>query len=105
MRLLVKEASVAMAIRREVIKLRDLSDAYTNERITKVQFSARATKVVARLCELAQGAERFDVVLPVVEFGVFSKSFWRWYNWWAGVRPGRDWIESPHTPAFKLVIV
>jgi hypothetical protein len=100
------EATVFLSCLTAVNQLRSLASAYEVGEITRVAFSRQATRIVADLSELADATERFDVVLPVIEFGKFSASFWRWFNWWSDKdhRPKCDWISYRSTPAFALVI-
>jgi len=84
--------------------------------------------VLSQLASTAEATERFDIVLPVMDYGQFSPYFWRWYNWWddylkglqsreinlidrmarnrkpgvEGYRPEGDWNRYRHTPAFRL---
>jgi hypothetical protein len=87
--------------------------------------------ILGQLNAAADATERFDIVLPVMDYGRFSPFFWRWFNWWDDYfkeltsrqscqierlareakqsaehyRPREDWVRYRHTPAFNLVIL
>lgn len=66
----------------------------------------KCSRAMDRLCVLAQASERFGVVMPVVAFGEFARSFWRWLNWWSGPAPRvGHWSEAPDKKAFTAVMV
>jgi hypothetical protein len=124
------ELSIFLACVTAVNQLRGLAAEYEAGELTRIAFSRRSTGVVAELSELAGATERFDIVCPVLEFGLFSPFFWRWFNWWndfvkehtprqvsylvrlartrtdgsSGHRPSDDWLRYRNTPAFALVI-
>ncbi|HTL16712.1 MAG TPA: hypothetical protein VL793_05710 [Patescibacteria group bacterium] len=124
------EVSIFLACMAAVDELRALATTYESGELTRVAFSRRSTRVVAELSELANATERFDIVCPVLEFGLFSPFFWRWFNWWSDYlqdlsprqltrveklsqepeysskqpRPPAHWLKYRSTPAFALVI-
>ena len=128
--LIAPELSIFLACMGTVDELRDLAASYESGDLTRVAFSRRSTRVVAELSELANATERFDIVCPVLQFGVFSPFFWRWFNWWNDYlqdlspqrlarveklsqqpeysskqpRPPAHWLKYRNTPAFALVI-
>ena len=99
-------------------------------RIDEAEFSHRINNLLWQLTRMAEATQRFDIVLPVTEFGRFSPSFWRWFNWWNDYRksltptkinhlerlaqeratalnhhrPMGDWLRYRQTPAIKLEI-
>jgi len=124
------EISVFIACRGMVDELRRLACAFNAQQMTKRLFMGKCKAVLASLHEAAEITERFDVVLPVVDYGQFSPFFWRWFNWWDDYmqgltprqigqlerlarerkptldrhRPREDWLRYRHTPAFSLVV-
>src|SRR5216684_5406454 len=76
------EVSVFMVCRAMVEELRTLACAFNAHQITKRLFMAKCKTVLSHLHEAAEVTERFDIVLPVMEYGRFSPFFWRWFNWW-----------------------
>src|SRR5215472_16287423 len=66
------EVVVFMACRGMVEELRSLAEAFHTQEMTKRVFMARCRAVLARLNEAATVTERFDVVLPVFDYGRFS---------------------------------
>jgi hypothetical protein len=125
------EVLVFMACRGMVDELRSLAEAFHAEEMTKRVFMARCRAVLARLNEAASVTQRFDIVLPVFDYGQFSPFFWRWFNWWDDYlkelrpkqlahiawlanklkpaieahRPPEHWLRYRHTAAFTLVVL
>ncbi|HZR21313.1 MAG TPA: hypothetical protein VFE51_28790 [Verrucomicrobiae bacterium] len=124
------ELSIFLACVASVKELRGLAAEFESGELNRIAFSRRSTGIVAELSALASATERFDIVCPVIEFGVFSPFFWRWFNWWndflkdytprqvsylvrlartgtatsSGYRPKDHWLSYRSTPAFALVI-
>ena len=112
-----------------VNQLRGLERAFKNREITRGAFLDKSNAVLGQFNEAVATTERFDIVLPVMDYGQFSPFFWRWFNWWddffkglsalqivevervarergpavAAYRPDSHWIGYRHTPAFTLV--
>jgi hypothetical protein len=125
------EISVFIACRGMVDELRRLACAFNAQQMTKRLFMGKCRAVLASLHEAAEITERFDVVLPVMDYGRFSPFFWRWFNWWDDYfkeltprqtahlewlanklkpsveahRPREHWLRYRHAPAFTLVIL
>jgi len=125
------EAAVFLACRGMVEELRGLAYAFAASEISKSTFMNRCKAVLTHLNQAADATERFDIVLPVMDYGRFSPFFWRWFNWWddyfkeltprqvgqierlaredkpsiKNYRPRADWVQYRHGPAFTLVIV
>ncbi|SRR6266404_5008189 len=125
------EAAVFLACRGMVEELRKLAYAFTASQISKNTFMNRCKAVLSHLNQAADATERFDILLPVMDYGRFSPFFWRWFNWWDDYfkeltprqvgqierlarerkpsvkkhRPSEDWVRYRHTPAFTLVIL
>ena len=125
------EVSVFIACREMIDELRRLACAFSAQQVTKRVFMLKCKAVVARLNEAADATERFDIVLPVMDYGRFSPFFWRWFNWWDDYlkeltprqvahiewlanrlrpaveahRPREHWLHYRHAPAFTLVIL
>ena len=125
------EVSVFMVCRAMVEELRSLAGAFNAQEITKRVFMSKCKTVLAQLHEAAEVTERFDIVLPVMDYGQFSPFFWRWFNWWDDYlkelsprqvahiqwlanklkpaidahRPGAHWLRYRHAAAFTLVIL
>src|SRR5689334_9259609 len=76
------EVSVFMACCGIVDELRGVACAFNAHQISKRLFMAKSKGILARLHDVAEITERFDIVLPVIEYGRFSPFFWRWFNWW-----------------------
>lgn len=101
------EISVFLICRAMVEELRNLAGAFNAQEITRRGFMARCKTVVSQLNEAVAATERFDVVLPVMDFGQFSPFFWRWFNWWddylKDLTPGQvaqiEWLASHLKPA------
>jgi len=111
-------------------QLRGLERAFKKAEIDRDTFRDESSAVLERFNEAAAATERFDIVMPVFDFGQFSPFFWRWFNWWndyfksltprqigdikrlarervASVndrRPADHWVRYRHTPAFTLVL-
>jgi len=112
-----------------VNQLRALERAFKNCEITRAAFLDKSNAVLGQFNEVVAATERFDIVLPVIDYGQFSPFFWRWFNWWddffkgltavqiveieriarerlpciSDYRPESHWIGHRHTPAFTLV--
>ena len=125
------EVSVFMACRGMVEELRRLAGAFNSQAISKRVFMTKCKAVLSRLNEAATVTERFDILLPVIDYGRFSPFFWRWFNWWDDYlkeltprqvahiewlanklkpaldahRPREHWLRYRHAPAFTLVIL
>jgi len=125
------EVSVFLACRELVQELRGLAEAYNVQEITKRVFMSKCRAVLTRLNEAVAITERFDIVLPVSDYGRFSPFFWRWFNWWDDYlkemrpsqiariqwlasklkpcveahRPREHWLRYRRTAAFTLVIL
>jgi hypothetical protein len=125
------EVAVFLACRGMVEELRNLAYAFAAAEISKSTFMNRCKAVLTHLNQAADATERFDIVLPVMEYGRFSPFFWRWFNWWddyikeltprqvgqierlarddkpslKNYRPREHWMRYRHGPAFTLVIV
>jgi hypothetical protein len=125
------EVSVFMVCRRMVEQLRDLACAFNAQEMSKRVFMTRCKAVLSQLNEAAEATERFDIVLPVMDYGQFSPFFWRWFNWWDDYfkeltprqaahlewlckklkpsadahRPREHWLRYRHAAAFTLVIL
>jgi hypothetical protein len=116
----VPEGGVFLAILGGVNQLRSLVSDYEAGKITRTSLSRKGSGIIGDLCKIAEDTQRFDVVCPVVEYGVFSDSFWRWFNWWNDYaitlttrrrldgmlkrRPPGDWAKHRKTPAFEPYI-
>ena len=111
-------------------QLRSLERAFKNAEIDRSAFLDKSNAILCLFNEAVAATERFDIVMPVFDFGQFSPFFWRWFNWWndyfksltpmqigdikrlarkqvASVdnhRPGDHWVHYRHTPAFTLVL-
>ena len=112
-----------------VNQLRALERAFKNHEITRGAFLDKSNAVLGQFNSAVAATERFDIVLPVIDYGCFSPFFWRWFNWWddffkglsslqiaelermarerlpgvSSCRPPSHWIGHRHTPAFTLV--
>jgi hypothetical protein len=115
----VPEGGVFLAILGGVNQLKIMAFDYEIGKITRTAFSRKSAVIISDLCKIADDTHRFDVVCPVIEYGVFSDSFWRWFNWWndyalgltprqinsiAKRRPPGDWARHRKTPAFAVSI-
>ena len=124
------EVSFFIAVSVTINQLRDLGHAFENRKIAKRAFMRKFNRVLAELTETVATTERFDIVLPVMDYGQFSSCFWRWFNWWddyfkkltpmqveeierlgrerdstlRDYRPRDHWLSCRHTPAFILVL-
>jgi hypothetical protein len=100
-------------------------EAGTTDRAALVD---RVNALLWRMSRTAEATHRFDLVMPVMDCGRFSPSFWRWFNWWHDYRntlnaaqiehierlgrerksavnkhrPGGDWLNYRQTPAFEF---
>jgi len=125
------EIAVFLACRAMVNELRSLAWAFNAQEISKAVFMDRCKIILGELNEAADATERFDIVLPVMDYGRFSPFFWRWFNWWddylkeltpkqAGqiekwaredkpnveeYRPSDNWVRYRHGAAFTLVML
>jgi len=112
-----------------VNQLRGLERAFKGGEFNLSAFLDKSNAVLSQLTETVSATERFDIVLPVMDYGQFSPFFWRWFNWWDDYfkgltpaeighierlarerarlvnefRPQEDWLAYRHTPAFTLV--
>jgi len=122
------EVSVFLVCLGLVNQLRSFELAYRQGELTDRVFFNRFNSVLSQLASIAEATQRFDIVLPVMDYGQFSPFFWRWYNWWddylkglqsrelnvidrmaktrkrgvEGYRPEGDWAQYRHAPAFRL---
>ena len=113
-----------------VNELRGLERSFNGGRLAMSGFVEKANAVLTQLSAVVAATERFDIVMPVFEYGRFSPFFWRWFNWWddhfKGLnrtqieqigrlararrsdydthRPEDHWLRYRHTPAFTLVM-
>ena len=112
-----------------VNQLRGLERAFKGGEFNLSAFLDKSNAVLSQLTETVSATERFDIVLPVMDYGQFSPFFWRWFNWWddyfkaltpaqiaqiersarerasnvSDFRPQEHWLAYRHTPAFTLV--
>jgi hypothetical protein len=112
-----------------VNQLRGLERAFKGGEFNLNAFLDKSNAVLSQLTETVSATDRFDIVLPVMDYGQFSPFFWRWFNWWDDYfkgltpaqishierlarerarnvkefRPLEDWLAYRHTPAFTLV--
>jgi hypothetical protein len=124
------ELAVFMACLGLVNELRRLERAFELGDTGPATLRNRLNAVLSQLTRTAEATERFDIVMPVMDYGQFSPFFWKWFNWWndylAGLtarqlanlvrlardrrpaihkhRPKADWMESRNTPAFTIVM-
>lgn len=124
------EISVFVACCVMVNELRALERSFQMGDLTPSAFQEKSRKVLDRLSEAAKATQRFDIVMPVVEWGHFSPFFWRWFNWWddylkaltpsqvaeterrarergsliEDLRPKDHWVSYRNTPAICLEI-
>jgi hypothetical protein len=124
------EASFFIAVSVMINQLRGLGSAFQTGKIAKGAFMLKFNTVLAGLTETVATTERFDIVMPVMDYGQFSSCFWRWFNWWddyfkeltpmqveqierlgrerdstlRDYRPRDHWLSCRHTPAFILVL-
>jgi hypothetical protein len=99
--------------------------------IEQSDFFKKFNTILAEFTETAEATHRFDIVLPVMAFGKFSSSFWRWFNWWdqymeslsnpdrirlhtlamdrlpglESYRPPGHWSGCSPKPAFTVIVV
>ena len=123
------EVSVFIQCLVMVNQLRALERGYKHAEIERGSFLDKSNAVLGQFNEVVAATERFDIVLPVMDYGQFSPFFWRWFNWWDDYfkgltavqiveieriarerpstvnpyRPEDHWIRYRHTPAFTLV--
>src|ERR1043166_338444 len=76
------EISIFMSCCVLVNELRSLERSFTGGEMTKNAFLDRSNKVLGKLNETVDATERFDIMLPVMDYGRFSPFFWRWLHWW-----------------------
>src|SRR5882672_6479340 len=76
------EISVFLACRAMVNELRGLALAFNAQEISKSAFMQSCKGILGQLNAAVDATERFDIVLPVMDYGRFSPFFWRWFNWW-----------------------
>ncbi len=129
--ILVRAPEVSVFIHCLVIvnQLRALERAFKNAEIDRAAFLDKSNSLLGHFNEAVSATERFDIVLPVMDYGQFSPFFWRWFNWWddyfkglttvqiveierlarerpsvvGSYRPEAHWSHHRHTPAFTLV--
>ncbi|HWW02821.1 MAG TPA: hypothetical protein VNZ64_24190 [Candidatus Acidoferrum sp.] len=63
-------------------QVRGLEQAFKLGTIAKGAFTKKANALLEHLTETVAATERFDIVLPVMDYGRLSPFFWRWFNWW-----------------------
>ena len=123
------EVSLFIACLVMVNQLRGLERAFKGGEFNLNAFLDKSNAVLTQLTDTAAATERFDIVLPVMDYGQFSPFFWRWFNWWDDYfkgltppqislierlarergptldkyRPLDHWLTYRHTPAFTLV--
>src|SRR5437588_1161647 len=123
------ELSVFMACLCLVKELRTLKAQSHDGKLTRAAFLESCNAVVAQFTDTVEATERFDIVLPVIEFGCFSPFFWSWFNWREDYfkrlssrqiahlerlgrerlpalddrRPQGHWLRYRQTPAFTMV--
>ncbi len=125
------EILIFSACRGRIQALLSLVRSFETGSISKAIFVIRINAVLRQLIRTVEATHRFDLVAPVTDFGQFSASFWRWFNWWNdyrktlssdqideiellaqrglsaidNYRPVGDWMTYPdQTPAFMLEI-
>jgi len=112
-----------------VNQLRGLERAFKGCEFNLSAFLDKSNAVLSQLTETVSATERFDIVLPVMDYGQFSPFFSRWFNWLddyfraltpaqsaqiersarerasnvSDFRPQEHWLAYRHTPAFTLV--
>jgi len=123
------EVSIFLACYGMVEELRNLERAFRSSDLNDKGFFEEFNQVLTQLSQIAEATERFDVLLPVMDYGQFSPFFWRWFNWWDDYfrglspaqiahierlarertrnvndyRPEEHWLTYRHTPAFTLI--
>jgi hypothetical protein len=123
------EISVFLVCLGLVNELRTLKGQSQDGKLSRAAFLERCNAVVAQFTDTVEATERFDIVLPVMEFGQFSPFFWSWFNWWEDYfkamsprqishierlgrervpalderRPQGHWIRCRQKPAFTMV--
>ncbi|MGH7968484.1 MAG: hypothetical protein ACREIC_07110 [Limisphaerales bacterium] len=123
------EVSVFLICLGLINQLRSLEQAFRQGTLKDRVFFDKFNTVLAQLSSIAEATERFDILLPVMDYGCFSPFFWRWFNWWddymkaldsseigqidrlartrkpsvGEYRPEGDWVQYRHTPSFRLV--
>ena len=123
------EVSVFIQCLVMVNQLRSLERGFKNGEIDRGAFLDKSNAVLGQFNEVVAATERFDIVLPVLDYGQFSPFFWRWFNWWDDYfkgltpvqiveierlarehpsvvnphRPEDHWVCYRHAPAFTLV--
>jgi len=112
-------------------KVLTLERTFIAGKINRAAFIRRINILFSQLTRTAEATERFDIVMPVTDFGRFSPAFWRWFNWWDDYRksltpmeidqlerlvrkrakivndhrPAGDWQTYRQTPPFRLEII
>ena len=112
-------------------KVLTLERTFIARKINRAAFIRRINILFSQLMRTAEATERFDIVMPVADFGQFSPAFWRWFNWWDDYRksltpteidrlerlaqtcsptindhrPEGDWQTYRQTPPFRLEII
>jgi len=108
-----------------------LKRKFIARKINRASFIRRINILFSQLMRTAEATERFDIVMPVTDFGRFSPAFWRWFNWWDDYRksltpkeldqlerlaqrrartindyrPEGDWQTYCQTPPFRFEII
>jgi hypothetical protein len=124
------EVSVFLVCLGLINQLRSLEHSFRQGELKERVFFDKFHAVLAQLTSIVEATERFDIILPVMDYGCFSPFFWRWYNWWddylkalssaqiaridrlarakssevAEHHPDGNWVRYRHTPSFRLVI-
>jgi hypothetical protein len=126
--LFAPEVSIFMACFGLVNELKVLNDFRRKDCISEREFDNRFNGVLSTFSLVADATWRFDLLLPVLDYGKFSTCFWRWFNWWDDYiktlppmqlshvewlakvcshdvdqfRPSGDWINHRGDPAFTI---
>jgi hypothetical protein len=124
------EVSIFLACLGMVDELRHLERVFRASAMSDQTFFEQFNEILGQLTHVAEATARFDVLLPVMDYGKFSPFFWRWFNWWDDFlqtltprqigqlerlargrkptinrrRPREDWLRYRQTPAFTLVV-
>src|SRR5690242_2030891 len=80
-----------------VNQLRGLERAFKGGEFNLSAFLDKSNAVLSQLTETVSATERFDIVLPVMDYGQFSPFFWRWFNWWDDYFKGLSPRSEEHT--------
>ncbi|HWX20307.1 MAG TPA: hypothetical protein VN578_10445 [Candidatus Binatia bacterium] len=124
------ELAIFMACLGLVNEMRWLEHAFKQRELSPGVFRNRLNAALSQLTRTAEATQRFDIVMPVMEYGQFSSFFWKWFNWWDDylsslsprqlgqlVRLARErkrsvlkhypkdhWVAYRKTPAFTIVV-